>query len=382
MLLKTIMAALAATSLLLSGSVLAGSKVVLTSMLQGGVLDASSYLEEGQIANEGVAMFKPVLHPSGEYVYGFGMGGVGKIDLNSYQVSLVFDRSVYSGYRELLVHPNGELLYIVGDFGIDVVDTIAYNTVATIEMPGIKQAAISRDGGQLYINQTAGPQRFIKLNSMTLAVEEEVNFSGKNTISYTFENGMPLDSSGNYAVVYAEGSTIRGINTSTYELLPVINTSSEVSQLLLVGDAIYMNDQSNIIKVYGIADGVLRATIDVGYEVVGGMAYDEEHQIVHVAGFEPSEGSVSSIDVNSYLIINTGVAYSQVTGMVIKPSAVDLALQIQRMTPFVVQCSNDTTGQVVTFAPKEGETVYNCEANGLIVAAGDQVTVAARGNAQ
>jgi len=385
MILKTVICALAATSLLMSGSALANSKVVITSMGQGGVLDSSSYTEEGRFESV-EAIFHPVLHPSGEYVYGFGVGGIGKIDLGSYEVTPSVYSDRYVLHRELLVHPNGRFLYVVDSSGIDVVDNATYNMVATITMAGIQQVTISHDGNQLYINQAAGhwqtgTQKFIKLDSMTLAIQEEVDFGARNNVAYAFEYGMPLDTSGHYAVVYAEGSTIRGLNTSTFELLPAIGIASKVSGLLVVEDAIYIQDNTNIINVYGIADGVLRSSIDMGYGV-GAMAYDEEYEVVHVAGFSSSVGSVSSIDVNTYLITNTGTGYIGMTGMVIKPSAVDLTLQIQRMTPFVVQCTNDTTGQVVTFTPQASETVYNCEANGLIVGAGDQVTIAARGNAQ
>lgn len=241
----------------------------------------------------------------------------------------------------------------------------------------VQSMTISPNGGQLFIMGTNGTLRVI--DTATLQVVVEGNLGAGTDI-------QAIHPSGDVFYVNRQDN-FQPVNTSTLELLPSIAASAFMGAV--ASEEYLFINRINMIDIINVDDYSLLSTIDGaqfgwGWGWVKTMAFDSSAQKLSLVGTDmvSVESSLVIIDIPSLTIEHNVPAVDLPINMAVKPDTVDLTLQVQGIDATTVQCSNNTTGQVVHITPQPTENAWNCEAHGLLVQPGDEVGINVIGSAQ
>ncbi len=381
------------TSLFAGGTALAGAKVYVSGYDNAiRVYDQQTGVEEAIIAMNGNSPDNLFVHPSGNYLFtttytGSNLGyKIVKIDVaQNIQIQEATLTTSGPHVRETTYSPMGDRAYFFQQPSNSTPPSPVYifdlNTMTLdSEIPmdfDVQSMTISPNGGKLFIMGTNGILRVIDTATLQVIVEGDL---GAGT------DIQAMHPSGDVFYVNRQGN-FQPVNTSTLEILPSI-ASSAFMGAVASEEYLFIN-RVNMIDIINVDDYSLLSTIDGaqfgwGWGWVKTMAFDSSAQKLSLVGTDmvSVESSLVIIDIPTLAIEHNVPAVDLPINMALKPDTVNLTLQVQRMDATTIQCSNNTTGQVVQITPQPTENAWNCEAHGLLVQPGDEVNINVIGAAQ
>jgi len=195
-----------------------------------------------------------------------------------------------------------------------------------------------------------------------------------------------MSPAGDYMVVYYR-EQLKFVDTETLQVLPgsEVTVNGWIKSVSIDDNHMVVMRGIASVDIYDLEDLSLLFSIDLtslGWYTTLVADYDEKSGKLSVGGFSMSpsvSGRVATIDVATGNIEYDVVSGYIPSNIVIKPSADGLSLLVKRLVADSVQCTNNTTGQVVYISPAAGEQGWDCESHGLLVAPGDSVSMTASG---
>ena len=379
------------TSLFAGGTALAGAKVYVSGLDKTiRAYDQQTGVEETVITTNGNSPSNLFVHPAGDYLFATTYTGYQRghkiVKINVTQNTIVEEVALTSTFPHIqgvTYSPIGDKVYFFQQAGrnypplpVSIFDlnTMTMDTEIPLDFD-VQSMAISPDGSQLFVMGTNGTLRVI--DTTTLQIVREGNLGAGTDI-------QAMHPSGNTLYVNRQDN-FHPVDTTTLELLPSIGGSA--FQQAVVSEEYLFIDRLNTVDVINVDDYSLLGTIDLtqfGWIWVRAMTFDSSTQKLSAVGMDYNiiESDLVTIDIPTLAVEHIVPTTRFPMSMTTKPDSVDLTLQVQRMDATTVQCSNNTTGQVVQITPQPTENAWNCEAHGLLVQPGDEVNINVIGAAQ
>jgi len=393
---------LISVSLLVGGSVLADSKVYVSNIgNEIRVIDQDSGLQEAIINIAGdISVVRDLhVHPSGDYLLaGFSntLSGTRQLAVIDTVQNVEIHRVDVPGFNSNGVYsPDGNKIYFISSDVVKVFDlnVMTFTDDLVTDLSGTKSIKLSPDGSRVFVIGRLPNVATWVIRSIDTVTLQTVNETPTDVDSYVIASHP----SGNSIFVRHLGE-LRLMDATTLQLLPQVLPGipqggqpfgAWAEPVEVKGDYLIVNDYLNNVDVYDINDYSLLGSVDmtqlawhwmIGVELdvaAGKFSFAGEGIVDGVV-----QGQLAIVDATSFTVDNIAFTGLFPIDSAINPAAVDLTLQVQRVDALGIQCTNNTTGQVVNIAPQPGVNLWNCTANGLVINKGDNVTVGVNGNVQ
>ncbi len=379
------------TSLLASGAALAAAKVYVSGLDRTIIVyDQQTGIEEAIIATNGNAPSDLFVHPSGDYLFATTYTGsnlgykIVKIDIaQNIQIEEAVLTTSGPHVHGTTYSPIGDKVYFfqipsssTPPSPVYVFDLNSMTLDSEIPMDfDVQSLTISPNGEQLVVMGTDGTLRVIDTTTSQVVVEGNLGSGTEIQAMHPSGNTLYVNRQDNF----------HPVDTTTLELFPSIGDSAFLQAV--VSEEYLFIDRLNTVDVINVGDYSLLGTIDLtqfGWIWARTMAFDSNAQKLSAVGtnYNIIESDLVIINIPTLTVENIAPTTRFPMDVAIKPDTVDLTLQVQGVDATTVQCSNNTTGQVVHITPQSTENTWNCEAHGLLVQPGDQVDINVIGTAQ